>query len=284
MKNKAYGLIAAVLCAGILLTGCGGDTKPETSTSQESSVVETTPESSAPESSESDTGAATDIQFTDSSAPDGTESSASSETESSAQTESSAASESSSPAENSKADKETDKKAASGKYVDLDNMQFSINGKTYTLGKTTLQDLIDDGVPFDEDDLANANNNLNKNSQSQGFKINLGEYWSAQVYAMNDTDENKTTAECYIGEVYLPLHDDETQDILTFAFPQNITMDELKKNAGEPTDTSHYDGDDGYYTDTLEYTRKSTKYIGDSGYKFEFTNGQLRYITIEYLP
>ena len=69
-----------------------------------------------------------------------------------------------------------------GSYVDLNNMQFAINGKVYTLGKTTLQTLIDDDVPFDKDDLLNANNNIDKNSQSEGFEIELGEYWDAQVY------------------------------------------------------------------------------------------------------
>ena len=36
------------------------------------------------------------------------------------------------------------------KYVNFDEMNFYINGKKYTLGKVTLQDLIDDGVPFKE--------------------------------------------------------------------------------------------------------------------------------------
>lgn len=38
----------------------------------------------------------------------------------------------------------------SEKYIDLDNMSFWYDGKVYTLGKTTLKELIDDGVSFDE--------------------------------------------------------------------------------------------------------------------------------------
>ena len=60
------------------------------------------------------------------------------------------------------------------KWIDLDNMQFSVNGKVYTLGKTTLQEMIDDGVPFDENDINNAGNNVNPNYTSDSFEIVLG--------------------------------------------------------------------------------------------------------------
>lgn len=173
---------------------------------------------------------------------------------------------------------------ATGSYVNFDDMCFYVNGVKYTLGVSTLQDMIDDGVPFDEDDLANAGNNVNSNYQSSGFKIELGEYWTAQVYVLNDSDSGKAASECYINEVYLPVHTDETQDILTFDFPTDITMEELTANAGEPDDSSHYDGDNGYYSDTYEYIKESETYYSDSEYTFEFTKGELTYITITYIP
>lgn len=255
MKKQTVSILAVILCAGSILAGCGpkGPQAPNQTTT-EPTVTEAVTETAT-------TAATTEATVAETSAPTVPETSA--------------------PAESTEP---VSPDAPSGKYIDLDNMQFSINGKTYTLGKTTLQELINDGVPFREDDLANAGNNLNKNSQSQGFRIELGEYWTAQVYAMNDTDGNKTAAECYINQVYLPLHNDETQNILTFAFPQDMTIDTLKANAGEPTDSRHYDGDDGYYSDTLEYTKESTKYFGDWGYTFEFMKGKLNYITLEYLP
>ncbi len=253
MKKQTISALAAILCTGSILAGCGPK-EPESTTppTTEPAVTESVPETSVPVTT---------------SAP---------ETSAPTIPETSAPVESSSP--------ESAGDASSGQYVNLDNMQFSINGNTYTLGQTTLQQLIDDGVPFNEDDIANAGNNLNKNSQSQGFRIELGEYWSAQVFVMNDTDSNKTTSECYISEVYLPLKKDQTQDILTFAFPQDMTIESLKENAGEPTKSDHYDGDDDYYTDKLEYTKDSTKYIGDYGYSFEFTKGKLTYITLDYKP
>ncbi len=170
-----------------------------------------------------------------------------------------------------------------GKYINLDNMQFAVNGKVYTLGETTLQTLIDDGVPFDEDDIANAGNNINKNSGSQGFKIELAEYWSAQVYVLNATDENKIISECIVSEIYFPIKQDETQDILEISIPNDITEEQLIAQAGEPTDRSEYINGD-YENISVEYTRGSSKYIGDCGYDIEFTNGELKYVTIDYMP
>lgn len=181
-------------------------------------------------------------------------------------------------------DKQETSASLGDKWVDIDNMQFTVNGHVYTLGKSTLQDMINDGCPFEENDLANAGNNLNSNFQSQGFRINLGEeYWNAQVYTANYTDGNVAAKDCPITEIYLPNHTDEKQNVLEFAFPLTMTEEDLKNNAGEPTDTSNYDDGD-YHQKTYEYKRDSTEYFGDAGYKFEFTNRALKYVTIEYLP
>lgn len=174
--------------------------------------------------------------------------------------------------------------ARDGKYVNLDDMHFFINGKKYTLGKTTLQEMIDDGVPFNDNDIANAGNNLNPSTESGGFKITLAEYCSAQVYVLNDTSENKKTSECYISEIYLPTRQENGQKILSFEFPTSATEEEIRANAGEPTEEKQYDGDNGYVSRKIEYTKESGKYIGDYGYTFEFANGELQYITIDYMP
>lgn len=185
-----------------------------------------------------------------------------------------------------KSKEETEEKASSAelgdKYVDLDNRSFAVNGKVYTLGVNTLQDMIDDGVPFDEDDIANANNNLSKNTESQGFKIDLGDYYSAQVYVANTSDDNMTTADCKLTSIYMPIDLKREQNVLEFAFPLTITEEELLAQAGEPTDSSEYvDGD--YTSKKIEYKVDSEKYFKKTGYKFEFENGVLRYLTIDWL-
>lgn len=175
---------------------------------------------------------------------------------------------------------------ATGDYIDFDEMRFYLNGKKYVLGVNTLQDMIDDGVPFDENDLANAGNNLNPNYQSQGFVIELADYYNAQVYTMNDSEDNKTIAECTLCEIYLPVRNDLEQNILSFDFPLDITMDELIATCGEPDENTHWvsEDDETYYTDTIVYKRDSEKYLGHSDYRFEFTKGELKYVYINYVP
>ena len=146
---------------------------------------------------------------------------------------------------------------------------------------------IDDGVPFDQDDLDVAQNTIKSNYESDAFDIRLDEYWSCRVYVMNDTEDSKKMSECFISEVYLPLRDDQKQDIVTFDFPLTITMEELVKACGEPQDPgeiSHYDGDDGYFSDDVEYAQSAEKYYGYRKYSFEFIKGTLGYFTMTYKP
>lgn len=173
-------------------------------------------------------------------------------------------------------------KFASTKYADLDHRQFAINGKVYTLGVTTLQDMIDDGVPFDKDDIANANNNVNPDSGTD-FEIELGKYNYATVYVGNFTDDNKAAKDCPIREIYFSIDEDETQNVLSFNFPFSLTEDNLKENSGDPTDYSTNTSNKYTYT-TYEYKVESDDYYGESGYNFEFTNGKLSYVTIDYMP
>ena len=168
-------------------------------------------------------------------------------------------------------------------WVNLNNRSFAVNGTVYTLGVSTLQDMIDGGVPFDEEDIANANNNLNSNTESQNFSIVLGEYYNAQVAVINTTEENKTMAECPISSIYLPVDLEESNDILTFAFPLTMTEDDLLAQAGEPTSQDSYSSGSDYTMNTYEYKVESENYYRETGYKFEFTNGVLSYVTINWI-
>ena len=175
--------------------------------------------------------------------------------------------------------------AAAGLWADLDNRTFTINGKTYKLGEVTLQNLIDDGVPFNESDIAQASVELAGNTEQwTGFSIELGDYYSAQVMVANFTEESKPMTECLINEVYLPVDlEKEPNGIISFTFPLTMSEDDLKANSGEPTDSYDY-SDEDYKSVSYSYTVGSTKYLGSSGYKFEFVNGNLRYVTIDWQP
>ena len=201
----------------------------------------------------------------------------------------SASSESSESSEaTSSESKDTEPSSASDKKIaNFDEMNFYINGKKYTLGKVTLQQLIDDGVPFDKKVINAKDTVLEKNYQSSGLSFDVADdYYSAQVYVLNDSDSDKPMSECMVNEIYLPVYEDRTQKVLTFDFDYNgLTPDAIKANSGKPDEENTYDSDDGtYHSYKIAYKKKSDRYLKASQYKFEYINDALRYIYIEYIP
>ena len=175
------------------------------------------------------------------------------------------------------------------KYVNFDDMSFYINGKKYTLGKTTLQDMIDDGVKFEEDDLENAKNNIKSHYQSSYFKIDPGVKNGCFIWiqVFNETDSGKPAKECYVNEILYKVLSDEgaKQKVITFDFPLNLTLDELKANSGEPNETPYHNEDNPKYIyDTLEWTKKGTKFWNSNRISFRFTNGALKEVSMTYIP
>ena len=174
-------------------------------------------------------------------------------------------------------------------YVNFDEMNFYIKGKKFTLGKTTLQDLIDDGVPFEDGELEDAKNNLKSKYQSSYIKLNPGvKGYYVWIQVFNETDSGKPMNECYINEILYKkttlVKDGETQDFVTFDFPLDLTMDQLKANSGEPNnDPFHYEDGD-YISDTLRYTHESERYYNDSCYEFDFLRGTLDSVRMTYIP
>ena len=177
----------------------------------------------------------------------------------------------------------------SGKVVDFDDMHFYVKGKKYTLGKSTLQEMIDDGVPFEESDLKKVDQKIKKNQRqlTGGFRIRLDKFWSALVYVMNVEDDEKTLAESVIYRISVPSLDQnyKNEANLTFDFPLNITMDELVKNAGEPAEGNKKHNDyDNYHTDTFSYKQKSKKFLGSKAFNFDFKNDVLNKVELDYIP
>lgn len=166
--------------------------------------------------------------------------------------------------------------------ISLDELKFYINGKAYVLGQSTLQDMIDDGVPFSEGELDTASNTVKPNSETS-FKITLGEYWSGTVSVMNTTDNAATASNLPLSEVYFPTHNNtgETQNILSFDIPTDISADEFVSKTNGAAETTEYSSG----AVDVDYTRESTMYFGDYGYKLSYNeDGELSYITIDYLP
>lgn len=181
-------------------------------------------------------------------------------------------------------------------YVDMEKRCFAYDGKIFTLGENTLQDLIDGGLPFDENELNNTGNNVNKNYETANYNARINDYVSLQLTFLNNTDSNITEAECLLCNVrwyvlYVP-HDDyddsmneeiinnlnDASEHVCFSFPLTLTKDQLlenNKDATEITDTNY-----------VKYRVDSEVYMGSSGYNFEFdrTTDQLKEVNISWLP
>ena len=173
------------------------------------------------------------------------------------------------------------------KYVNFDEMNFYINGKKYTLGKTTLQDLVDDGVPFEDGESDNFSNNVKSHYQSGYIKIKLdAKSCYCWIEVFNETDSGKPMNECYVNQILFKYLSDEgrKQTMVSFDFPLTLTIDELKANSGEPTEKPyHYDTEKNTY-DTLGWTKKGTKFYNSNRIEFSFKNNVFEEINMTYIP
>lgn len=168
-------------------------------------------------------------------------------------------------------------------FIDYDNRKLMINGHTYTLGKTTLQEMIDDGVVFDDDFAYRANNIVDADKSDSGTIV-LGDNWNAYVHFSNfEENTTKTLKDCVLSAVCFTVKEDQEQKIIEFPFSLKMTENKLKKTAGKPTYTSKNKFDDQKIK-RYEYKTKSKSHYMDSGYSFEFVNGKLKYIVMDWTP
>lgn len=180
--------------------------------------------------------------------------------------------------------KEKDSKNKSAKsFIDYNNRKLMINGHTYILGKTTLQEMMDDGVVFDDDFAYRANSVVDANKSDSGTIV-LSEGWNTYVHFSNfEENTTKTLKDCVLSAVYFTVKEDQEQRIIEFPFSLKMTENKLKKIAGKPTYTSKHKFDDQKIK-RYEYKTKSKSHYMDSGYSFEFVNGKLKYIVMDWTP
>ncbi len=181
-------------------------------------------------------------------------------------------------------------------YADLEKRCFAYNGKIYTLGENTLQDLVDDGIPFEKNELNNIGNNVNKNYETARYTARINDFVTMQFTFINTTDTNITEAECLLCNVrlytlYVPQSDyedsmnesiinnlNDASDHVCFSFPLTLTKDQLLENNGDATEITD--------TNYVKYLVDSEVYMGSSGYTFEFdkTTNQFKEVNISWLP
>ena len=181
-------------------------------------------------------------------------------------------------------------------YADLENRSFAYNGKVFTLGKNTLQDLIDGGIPFKESELNNTGNNVNKNYSSGTYTVEINDFVNMQFEFINTTETNITEAECllqyvrwYSIYVLQPDYEDSLNEEITnnindaanyvcFSFPLTLTKEQLLENNSDTTEITE--------NNCVNYYIDSEVYMGTSGYHFEFNKNtdQLKEASISWLP
>lgn len=181
-------------------------------------------------------------------------------------------------------------------YADLEKRCFAYKGQVFTLGESTLQDLIDGGIPFKENDLNNSGNNVNKNYETSTYNANINNFVTLQFSFINITDSNISEAECLLHSVrfytlYVPQPDyedsfneeiigfiNDAQVQVCFSFPLTLTKEQLLENNGNATKIDEYNN--------VEYQIDSEVYMGQSGYKYKFNKvtDQLEQVYITWLP
>lgn len=181
-------------------------------------------------------------------------------------------------------------------FADLEHRSFAYDGKVYTLGETTLQDLIDGGLPFEKSDLNNSGNNVNRNYETGRYNAPINDYNSLPFVFLNTTDGSLTEKECLLSSVrwytlYVPHEDYQdslNQEILEnladcgkhvgFSFPLTLTTEQLLANSPDPTEQDEYGN--------VKYTVDSDVYMGSSGYTFKFNKdtSQLEQVSVTWLP
>lgn len=183
----------------------------------------------------------------------------------------------------------------STKYADASDLTFAYDGKVFKLGETTLQDMIDAGVPFSESDLKAMDEDIEKDHSSSAFSVEASDFVTLGVRGSNFTDGTMKIKDCPVGEIlvsyyYVPrttLSDEENEearkgidaaaDHLCLSFPLNATKEQLMEN------NKDYSEDGGDY---LDYSVSSELYYGAIGYHIEFeeTTNQVDKITMSWYP
>lgn len=145
MKRAMSFIMCLAVVMGMTMTGCGTDDK----------IREAAEEAARLQASEDAANAALEAE------EETTEAETEAETDEATEAETTEeATEETTEESDTDSDASTGSREIDENLINFDKMSFMINGYECILGETTLQDLIDAGVPFTENSLADANNNI----------------------------------------------------------------------------------------------------------------------------
>lgn len=123
-----------------------------------------------------------------------------------------------------------------------DKEQFAINNNIYTIGETTLQEMIDDGVTFSSDEYLNSV--VSPDSPSKELFVLGNDDTSLNSVALtfyNNTTDELNIKDCVIQQVDYTVYSNaskkhKSKPVVQFNFPYSITESNLKIAVGEPDD------------------------------------------------
>lgn len=171
--------------------------------------------------------------------------------------------------------------------LSFQHMKFYINGKEYELGKTTLQDLLNDDLDLDDDTMLKLEGQLKPEKSTELVCIENGEYEiAAYVEAVNFTDEPVAVKNVPIAYISFDMFDysGNPNKMVSVGIDHNLTKDEAIAKFGEPT-YEYSDEYNGKSYETIEYEVDSKSFEYETyGYRFEFTDGVLQEIIVTYMP
>ena len=171
----------------------------------------------------------------------------------------------------------------STKYADLDNRSFKYNGKLFTVGVSTMQDLIDAGATIEkgsssDDSEMNFDKEYKHKFRGQ-FPYGCLEYRldgfgsHVELYFINPDESPRKVRDCVLAKISVRLDNvlttgslDGFSEKMEFAFDTSLTYDELVANSGEPTYEDH-----GYHYAVV--SEKTPNH--DSGYVFGFDSNNV---------
>jgi len=184
------------------------------------------------------------------------------------------------PDRETEATTEIDILTGDGKWINFNEMSFTINDHTYILGKNTLADIAKDGTIVYDASAKGADELLEPDEKSDRFSVRLADGWGVNLYSANLGDDDRKAKECVISEVNLIMDDKEMKENrLGFTFPLSITPEELQKTAGKPSKLEDYVDDKlGDVYDTYIYKYRNMSYT------FKFTNKELMVVELKYNP
>ncbi len=127
----------------------------------------------------------------------------------------------------------------SGTYINLDEMNIYLDGVKYTIGKSTMGEMLENGVNLASNNVEGFEGTIPANTEiTSAYKIDADDAGTVLCDFGNNTDEEIPTTECTLRCVSFDIRHlkDADDNIIGFDFPLDITTDEFIENAGEPTE------------------------------------------------